>query len=199
MKHSSQPIQVLNIKENNGQTFLMVGLDAPKEDIIKYQTNEGLFAIIKFFDSRRITSEQRKRIFATIKDIANYQGEPKELIRSDLTSSYCEASGQDYFSLSECSLETAREFTNYLIEYVLEHEIPLKELVMDRTEDISKYLFYCLKYEKCCICGKKAIVYKLNDESKIALCEEHHDIARVKGIEEFEKAWKVYGIRYLRQ
>jgi hypothetical protein len=198
MQHSSQPIQVLNIEENNGQTFLTVGLDAPKEAIIKYKTDEGLFAIIKFFDSRRITADQRKKIFATIKDIAEYQGELKELIRADLTSSYCEDSGQDYFSLSECSLEIARDFTNYLIEYVLENDIPLTALAIDRTEDINRYLFCCIKYEKCCICGKKAIVYKLNDNNKMALCDEHHDIARTKGLREFEKVWKVYGIKCLR-
>jgi hypothetical protein len=195
MKHSSQPVQILKIVEKEGKTYLMVGLNAPKEELVKYQTSEGLFAVIKFFDSRRITAEQRKRIFATINDIADYIGDPRELTRDHLTSSFCMETGQDYFSLSDCSLETAREFISYIIEYVIANGIPLTDLGINRIEEIDKYLFQCLKHSKCCICGKEGISHKLMDKTKICFCNQHFDIAKVKGMNEFSKLYKVYGIK----
>lgn len=196
MKILSQPVQILEISEDEEQTFLLVGLDISKETILKYKTPEGMFAIIKFYDSRRINEDQRKKIFAICKDIAAWSGDTKELARSGLTLSFCQDTEKERFSLSDCSLEIAREFINYLIEYVIENDVPLTDKAINRTDDIDKYLYYCLKYSKCCICGKKAINYTLSNKAKICLCDIHHDIAKTKGLKEFEKAWKVYGIKY---
>ena len=193
-----QPIEITRIKETENNTFLEVATQFSKEDILKYSTTDGLFAVIKFFDTRRITDNQRKKIFATCKDIAEHQGDPSELVRYELIGSFCEETGQEYFSLSDCSLENARELINYIIEYVIMHDIPLTQLAIERTEDIGQYLFYCLKHSKCCCCGMQGIIYTLDKEkNKICLCNTHYDMAKAKGLKEFEKAWKVYGVKYV--
>lgn len=195
MKHLWQPVQVLQIKENGNQTLLAVATSLSKDEIEKYSSNQGLFAVIKFWDSRRITNEQRKMIFATCKDIADYFGDPRELIRYDMISAYAEAAGIEFFSLSDCSLETARGLINYIMEFVMEHDIPLTGQGVDRTDDINSYLYGCIKYKKCCVCGKPGVIYNLTGGNKISLCNVHHDEAKLKGLYEFERLYKVYGIK----
>lgn len=190
-----QPVQILQMKEQGNKTLLAVATTLPKNEIEKYSSNQGLFAVIKFWDSRRISEEQRKMIFATCKDIADYIGDPRELVRYDMISSYAEAAGIEFFSLSDCSLETARELINYIMDYVMEHDIPLTGQGVDRTDDINRYLYMTIKHSKCCVCGKQGVVYNLTDSNKISLCNLHYDEAKAKGLKVFEKVYKVYGIK----
>jgi hypothetical protein len=190
-----QPVQVLQIKENGNQTLLAVATSLAKDEIVKYSSNQGLFAVIKFWDSRRITAEQRKMIFATCKDIADYLGDSRELVRYDMISSYADEAKIEFFSLSNCSLETARGLINYIMDYVMEHDIPLTGQGVDRTDDINRYLYMTVKHYKCCVCGKRGVVYNLSNSNKISLCNLHYDEARLKGLQEFERLYKVYGIK----
>lgn len=195
MKPVWQPVQVLQIKEQGNQTFLAVATTLTKEEIMKYSSDKGLFGVIKFWDSRRITNEQRKKIFATCKDIADYLGDPRELVRYDMISAYADAVGIEFFSLSDCSLETARELINYIMDYVIEHDIPLTGQGVDRTDDINRYLYMCIKKPICCCCGKQGVVYSLSNGNKISLCVSHYDEAKLKGMQEFERLYKVYPIK----
>lgn len=196
MKPMWQHVQILRINETENKTFLGVATSFSKEELLKYATNKGLFAVIKFWDSRRITEGQRKMIFATCKDIADHVGDPKELVRYDLISSFAEETGIEFFSLSDCSLEIAREFINYIMDYVIKNDIPLTGRGVERTDDIDSYLYSCIKYEKCCVCGKSGITYTLDKQkNKMCLCDTHYNDAKVKGLEEFQNVYKVYGIR----
>jgi hypothetical protein len=190
-----QPVQILQMKEQGNQTLLAVATSLAKDEIVKYSSNKGLFAVIKFWDSRRITEEQRKMIFATCKDIADYLGDPRELVRYDMISTYAEDAKIEFFSLSDCSLETARGLINYIMDYVMEHDIPLTGQGVDRTDDINKYLYMTIKHSKCCVCGKQGVVYNISNWNKISLCNLHHDEAKLKGLQEFEKSYKVYAIK----
>lgn len=118
--------------------------------------------------------------------------------------------GIEYFSLSNCSISTARDFITYLIDFILANDIPLSEKALKRTDDIDRYLWSCIKYKKCCICGRKGEMHhwdaigmgrnrKLYDDSKhrkIQLCREHHTEAHKIGKDAFEKKYHVYGIIY---
>ena len=116
--------------------------------------------------------------------------------------------GCGYFSLSNCTMDTAREYINTLMEFALENSVPLSDLGVDRTDDIGKYLYFCIKHRKCAVCGRKGEIHhvdaigmgndrrKVDDSNyrKICLCREHHTIAHQRGMESFEKMYKVYGI-----
>ncbi len=195
MKQMWQPIKVLSIKEENNRTILHVATTATKEEILKYSLGKEIRGELRFEDYRLITSEQRKKIFATIKDFSIYTGYDAEYARQLLTLSFCYEVGIEHFSLSNCSLEIAREFINYLIEFCIDNEIPLAETAIERTDDINKYLYICVKKSICCCCGKQGIVYRFNDGKKISLCNIHYDEAKIKGLKDFEKLYKVYGIK----
>lgn len=166
---------------------------------------------IRFDDGRTISAEQRKKAYATLKDIAIFTGylpkEVKELMKCE----HIKRTGGNYISLSNCSMDEAREFINTLIAFCMEQDIPLSQSALERTDDIGRYLYYCLKTKHCCICGlpnsdihhEDAIgmgndrtTYDDSNNKKICLCRKHHNIAHQKGISVFRKMYKVYGIKF---
>lgn len=193
--YKSIQVKVLGIKVLNNRTILQITTTASKEEILKYSTNGKLLGELKLDNGKLITAEQRKKIFATIKDFSLYTGYDAEYSRHLLTLSFCYENGIEPFSLSDCSIEIAREFISYLIDFCLDNEIPLSETAIERTDDIGKYLYLCIKKSICCVCGKQGVVYNLSNGYKISFCNLHHDEAKLKGLQEFEKLYKVYGIK----
>lgn len=165
-------------------------------------------AEMRFDDGRTISAEQRKKAYATIRDISEYTGYTPEEQKQWLKILYIIKTGGDYISLSDCSMDEAREFINVILEYALEEGVPLKEEAINRTDDIGKYLYFCLKHKKCAICGLSGEIHhedaigmgndrKTVDDSnykKICLCRKHHTIAHQMGKERFQNLYKVYGI-----
>jgi hypothetical protein len=190
-----QAIQVLGIKELNNRTILQVATTASKEELLRYSTNGKLQGELRLEDGKLITAEQRKKIFATVKDFSLYTGYDAEYARHLLTLAFCYENAIEPFSLSDCSLETAREFISYLIDFCMDNEIPLSETAIERTDDIGKYLYLCIKKSICCCCGKQGVVYNQSNGNKISLCNLHHDEAKLKGLQQFEMLYKVYGIK----
>lgn len=165
-------------------------------------------AEMRFDDGRIISIEQRKKAYATIRDIADYTGYLPEEQKEWLKYLYIQKTGDDYISLSDCSMDQAREFINVILEYAIESGIQLSEHAINRTDDIGKYLYFCIKHKKCAICGQAGEIHhedaigmgndrKTIDDSnykKICLCRKHHTIAHQMGVERFTKMYKVYGI-----
>ena len=165
-------------------------------------------AEMRFDDGRIISIEQRKKAYATIRDIADYTGYLPEEQKEWLKYLYIQKTGDDYISLSDCSMDQAREFINVILEYAIESGIQLSEQAINRTDDIGKYLYFCIKHKKCAICGQAGEIHhedaigmgndrKTIDDSnykKICLCRKHHTIAHQMGVERFTKMYKVYGI-----
>lgn len=168
---------------------------------------------IRLEDGRRITSEQRKKIYATLKDISNHTGYLPEEAKEIMKYVYIEKTGKEYFSLSDCSVDTARVFLNILIGFCLEYGIITADVLAERTDDIDTYLNQCIRYHKCAICGRQGEIHhwdavgmghdrRIYDDShsrKICLCRTHHVIAHQKGVKDFQRDYHVYGIIYGRQ
>lgn len=165
-------------------------------------------AQIRLDDGRRITAEQRKKAYATMKDIAAYTGYLPEEQKEWLKYLHISRTGSDYFSLSDCSVDTAKEFINTILDYALEEGVPLSDLGINRTDDIGKYLYFCIRHKKCAVCGRTGEIHhvdaigmgrdrrKVDDSGsrKICLCRTHHTIAHTKGMDRFEQMYHVYGI-----
>lgn len=162
-------------------------------------------------DGRHISADQRKKTYATINDIAAYTGYLPEQMKEWLKYFHILRTGCEYFSLSTCTMDTAREFINTILDYALELGVPLLDFAMNRTDDIGHYLYACLKLKKCAICGRAGEVHHTdaigmgNDRKaiddrnhrKICLCRVHHTEAHSTGMELFEQKYKVYGIKYV--
>lgn len=186
-------------------------MDVQRCRITKIQRNAiryRPFSACTWTDRRHISVAQRKKIYATIRDIADHTGYMPEEEKEWLKYLHISRTGDAYFSLSTCSMDTAREFINTILEYAIEHGIPLSERGVERADDIGKYLFYCIKHKKCAVCGRDGEIHHVDaigmgrdrrtvDDScsrKICLCRTHHTIAHQRGMRAFEQMYHVYGI-----
>lgn len=164
---------------------------------------------VRFDDGRTITAEQRKKAYAILADIAVYTGNDprweKELQRFYYIARY----GAPYFSLSDCTVSTARDFISYLIDFCFEHNIGTRDTLLNCTDDIGRYLYSCLANRKCAVCNGKAEIHhcegsrvgmgfnrnKIDNVGRkaIALCRKHHNQAHNDEYGFFDK-YHIYGI-----
>lgn len=200
-------VDLKQYRENKYGTDLVMSVDGMKlGELIR---RKGIRkAEIRFDDGRHISAEQRKKAYATIRDIADYTGYLPEEMKEILKYQHMIRTGDAYFSLSNCSVDIAREFINTILEFALEEGIPLSERGVERTDDISRYLYCCIIHKRCAICGNDGEIHhedaigmgndrkKMNDSDhkKICLCREHHTIAHQMGVVRFRQMYKVYGI-----
>lgn len=157
---------------------------------------------------RQITSEQRKKIYAILRDIEAYTGENIENLKEDTKASFIRATEHEDFSLSDCSKELAADYIEYLIRLAFELGVHLKENPIEGLENIENYLKMCLEQKKCCVCGTNGEVHhvdtigmgrdrtKVDDSQnrKMCLCRKHHSEYHTIGAEEFEKKYHVFGV-----
>ena len=104
------------IQDYDGQALTLV---VPFSDA-EYLTTHGVTECsVRVEDGRRISAVQRRKIYALLRDIADWTGyepqELKELMKYDFLSQ-CE-DGTQYFSLSDTDMTTARNFITYLIDF----------------------------------------------------------------------------------
>jgi len=199
--------------ESLGTIFKVVGSTALisaeiNPEVIKKQNITK--CLVTLNDGRTITAEQRKKAYATIRDISDYSGHAPEFLKEWFKYEYIIKTGGEYFSLSDCSVTVARQYINVLIDFCLRYGVPVYEPMTNRTDDIDAYLYMCLYYRKCAVCGRAADVHHVTgskigmgaDRDKahhagreaIALCRTHHNEAHSREREFFEEN-HIYGIK----
>lgn len=184
----------------------------PNRDLTEYFLSKRVKkAEIRFDDGRIITAEQRKKAYATMADIASWTGELPEIMKEWLKYLHIARTGSDYFSLSNCSMDTAREFINTILDYALEQGIELTECGIHRTDDTNRYLYSCIKNKRCAVCGTDGEIHHVDtigmgndrrkvDDSryrKICLCRKHHTEIHTIGITKFTEKYHIYGIEVM--
>ena len=156
----------------------------------------------------QISGDQRKKIYALLKDIADYTGMDREEAKTRIKQKFIQITEGEDFSFSDCSREIAKNFIDFLIQLAFEMGVPLKENPKEGLEDIEVYLKMCLKHKVCAICGKPGEIHHMDaigmgrdrrkaddsNNSKICLCREHHTEAHKIGITSFENKYQVYGV-----
>lgn len=163
---------------------------------------------LRLDDGRAISTDQRKKIFAVIRDISLWSGHDPEYLRGFLTWDYCLKNWVEPFSLSTVDMTTAKDFLNYLIAFCFENAVPTRDTLLHHTDDIGKYLYQCLEHRKCAVCNARAQVHHVDrvgmgrDREEIvhvglraiALCPKHHAEAHKDERNFFEKH-HIYGIK----
>lgn len=164
---------------------------------------------IRLDDGRTISAEQRKKIYATLRDISEYTGHTPEQIKSLMKYDFIAKTGCDYFSLSDVNMTTANEFLNFLIEFCLENDIPTLDSLLDRSPDTARYIYACIANKKCCITQKKCELHHVDAVGRgrnrkdiihkgmrvlpltRTLHKEAHDIGKLS----FNEKYHVFGIK----
>lgn len=189
----------------DGTRLVVAPLESIDRELLKKQVNN---IEIRLVDGRHISNEQRKYIFAIVRDIADWCGYIPEELRGIITWKFCELYDIEPFSLSDVDMTTAKQFLDYLINFCLENGVPTRDSLLTRTDDINRYLYRCLEHRKCAICNRPADVHHVDrvgigrnrneimhqGMKAIALCREHHQLAHLGEKALFEK-YRIYGIR----
>lgn len=157
---------------------------------------------VVFNDGRRITALQRRKAYALIGEIAEYMDgtrnestieDAKDIMKQQFVMDNIHAVQRKMFSLSDVDESTASQFIDFLVRFIIRHDIPTRVPLIEQCEDISQYIYACLVHKKCCICGRPADLHHMTG-SKIGmggnreqvhhlgraclpLCREHHNEA----------------------
>ena len=166
---------------------------------------------IRVDDGRRISSEQRKKIYALCRDISDYTGHDVEDLKDNILKvGFMIKEDRDYFSLSDVDMTTARYFIEYILEFCFEWDVPLNEKTVALAREVNNYLYLCLRYRRCAVCGRYADIHhhenlvgmgmdraKHNHEDSryIALCRTHHTECHTIGHKTFENKYKLAAIK----
>ena len=153
-------------------------------------------------DGRTITAPQRRKVYAIIGEVAEFvEGyrnaatieSTKEMLKWEFVLARLEGQERRLFSLSNVDETTARNFIDYLIEFCVKNDIPMKISPLEYCEDIAKYIIACLHSRKCVVCGKPADIHHCDGDrvgmgnnrdevhhlgrKVLPLCRAHHDEA----------------------
>lgn len=164
---------------------------------------------LTLLDGRTITADQRKKVYALFRDISLYTGYTPDEVKEVMKADYISKTGAHEFSLSDCDVTTARQFIDHIVEFCLMHDVPCQDSLLDRCEDIGRYLYLCLVHRKCCICGKRAHIHHVDrigmganrkemchiGYEAMALCWKHHQEAHDSTKREFNERYHIFGIK----
>lgn len=122
--------------------------------------------LVVWQDKRGISSEQRRKAWALMTEIADYQGQSKEDVYAEqktaFTLKHLEILQGELFRLSSATVTSARAFITMLIEIIIEYGIPTKEPLYGLCDDIPRYVYACAMNKKCAVCGRKAELHHVD-------------------------------------
>ena len=168
---------------------------------------------LRLDDGRYISNDQRRLLYALFRDIAYWSGHLLDEIKEILKVEFMIDCKKDYFSLSNTDMTTAREFIEYVLEFIFHHGIPLSEKVSALAKEVNNYLYLCIVHKQCAIhcpsCEGGVEIHHVDavglgrDRTKIdhtkhrliALCTKHHHMAHTIGWLTFKEIYFVDGIK----
>ena len=173
---------------------------------MKRQYNNGL---VQMVDSRPLSDKQRRACYALIGEVSEYTGMGTDTAKEWLKIKYLTEDLFDtadrIFSLSNAPMSLVCGFQRFLINFILDWDIPTKFPLLEMVDDVGSYIYSCLIHKKCCICGRpadlhhaKAIGRGANRKEMIheglevlPLCREHHTEMHQIGKWEFRDRYHI--------
>lgn len=161
-------------------------------------------------DCRMISRAQQKKIYAMLGDISDYTGHHVEFLKSYMKSEYIAMYGGEWFSLGYIDMTTARKFIEFILHVCFEWDVPLSDKTVVLAKEVNNYLYLCLRYRRCAVCGRPADIHhhenlvgmgmdrarhNHEDSRYIALCRTHHTECHTIGHKTFENKYKLAAIK----
>ncbi len=200
--------RITRYQRDNDGTYSVVatGVELEQSHIDLLENGYSLNAEVEVPDNKKLSIEQRKKIFAMCRDIELHWGEPVESLRKRFQAELEIMNGYNEISLSNCSMRIARELIELIIAFMFHHQIPMRlETSMLMKED-KNYLYWATINRNCVICGQpnsdlahlETVGRGMNrnkinhyDKHVLALCRKHHTTQHQMGIESFNKYYQL--------
>ena len=167
--------------------------------------------LIQMVDGRPLSDKQRRACYALLRDIADYTGQgtdsTKEYMKIKFLAEDLGETAEQIFSLSNAPMSLVCAFQRFLVNFILDWDIPTRKPLLGLVDDIQDYVYACLVHKKCAICGGRADLHHVdrvgmgrNREEIIhegmeamPLCREHHEEAHRIGQDSFNEKYHLDG------
>ena len=181
--------------------------------------------LVQPIDARPLSDKQRRSCYALLREIAEYTGQgedtTKEYMKLKFLAEDLEETADKIFSLSNASMSLIAAFQRFLVNFILDWNIPTRFPLLNMVDDVEAYVYACLIHKTCAICGMPAELHhhdrigagrnrdEIDQEGMLALplCREHHTEAHDIGQQTFDGKYhivpvpidktlmKIYGLR----
>lgn len=148
--------RITRYQADNDGTYSVVatGVKLEQSHIDLLENGYSINAEVEVHDNKRISSDQRKKIFAMCRDIELYWGEPVESTRRIFQAELEIMNGYESISLSNCSMKVARELIELIIAFMFHHQIPMQVETSKLLKEDKALLYWSTVNRNCVICGK---------------------------------------------
>lgn len=197
--------KIIDLKEDGTAVI------ACKVDIGKFIHRQIKEAYIDLIDSRPLSDKQRRMCYALINAIAEWSGSSQESVKQAFKMEFwagrIDTLADKIFSLANAPMSLVAEFQKFLIDFIIENDVPLNFPLRDYVDDIEHYTYMCLVHKKCAVCGKRADLHHIdaigmgNDRNEVqhlgrevlSLCREHHTEIHAIGKADFLAKYHLNG------
>lgn len=197
---------ITRYQRDNDGTYSVVatGVELEQSHIDLLENGYSLIAEVEVPDNKKLSIEQRKKIFALCRDIELHWGEPVESLRKRFQSELEIMNGYDEISLRDCSMRVARELIELIIAFMFHHQIPMRVETSKLLSGDKAMLYWATVNRNCVLCGKSnadlahhyAIGRGANrkkmqhyDYEVLALCRRHHQEQHNIGVKSFDEKY----------
>ncbi len=195
-------------QRRNGQFDVVIRNVSLTDDALLLLDNEIAVDVkVTLIDPKKITDQQRKKIFALLNDIYLYTGQPQEDLRQTFQFYLQTMNDYELISLSDCSRKIATELIELILEWVFRNNIPLNHKTSDLLKEDRQFIYLATINRQCVICGKLhsdlahryAIGRGVNRNEMnhygnevLALCRQHHREQHQIGIDSFNEKYHLH-------
>ena len=187
-------------KNNNNSFDVVVRNVALDSDSLRMIDNgHPLDVNLEVIDGKKITIQQRKKIFALLNDIYLFTGQPQEDLRQQFQFYLEMIKGYERISLTDTTRRIASELIEVILAWTFEHDIPLNYKTSDLMKQDQTFLYLATVHRKCVICGKYGELAHYHavgrgrnrrkidhtDNRVLALCHFHHKQQHDMGMDSF--------------
>lgn len=195
--------RITRYQRDNDGTYSVVatGVELEQSHIDLLENGYSLIAEVEVPDNKKLSIDQRKKIFALCRDIELHWGEPVESLRKRFQAELEIMNGYEEISLRDCSMRIASELIELIIAFMFHHQIPMRVETSKLLSGDKAMLYWATVNRNCVICGKhgelahhKAIGRGANRRKMdhygyevLCLCREHHQSQHDMGVETFDE------------
>jgi hypothetical protein len=198
--------RITRYQRDNDGTYSVVatGVELEQSHIDLLENGYSLIAEVEVPDNKKLSIDQRKKIFALCRDIELHWGEPVESLRKRFQAELEIMNGYNEISLSNCSMRIASELIELIISFMFHHQIPMRVETSKLLSGDKAMLYWATINRNCVLCGKSnadlahhyAIGRGANrkkmqhyDYEVLALCRFHHQEQHNIGVKSFDEKY----------
>ena len=197
--------KIIDLKEDG------TALIACKVDIGKFVHRQVKECYVDLIDSRPLSDKQRRMCYSMVRAIADWSGSSpesvKQVFKMEFWAEHTDTLADKIFSLANAPMSLVAEFQRFLIDFIIENDVPLNFPLINYVDDIQHYTYMCVIHKKCAVCGRRAELRHVdaigagNDRDKvqhlgrevISLCREHHGEIHTLGKADFMAKYHLNG------